>query len=75
MEPTNYHGELSLDETVVPVTFRAGVNLHGKLVLDIDPMPVEAELGSEFIETNWDRDPTRSVDFHSTGIVEDNTLL
>jgi hypothetical protein len=70
-ELTHYYGELSLDETVVPVTFRAGVNLHGKLVLDIDPIPVSD--GSKFIEKNWDRDPTRFVHFHLTGISGDNT--
>ena len=71
MEPTPYQGELSLDGSVVPVTFRGGINLHGELVLDIDPIPVNDR--SRFIETNWDRDPARFVHFDLTGIAEDNT--
>jgi hypothetical protein len=71
MEPKPYHGELSLDGTVLPVTFCGGINLHGELVLDIDPIP--ANDCSKFIETNWDRDPTRFVHFDLTGIAEDKT--
>src|SRR3954469_12208866 len=71
MELTPYQGELSLDGSAVCVSFRGGINPHGQLVIDIDPIPLTDR--SKFIVTQWDRDPARFVHFGLTGLAEDNT--
>jgi len=70
MELTPYQGELSLDGNAVPVSFRAGMNLSGELIIDIDPIPLSDR--SKFIVTQWDRDPARFVHFGLTGLTDNN---
>src|SRR5690554_5511446 len=72
-EPNSFVGTLGKDGDQVDVTFTAGLDLTGQLVLTFDSIPFNKN--SEFISEHFYAGVTRFAKFSLTGVATDGTTF